>query len=76
VCDEAGSDEVLETKIQNLRGRIAELASIIHRLDQSGRDNATAQLLLSRKRAELDDVIKRGRSDAARSAPMVRPQRG
>jgi hypothetical protein len=63
MCDEASDSEV-----RTLRGQIA-------RLSQSGLDNATAQLLLSRKRAELEDLIKRGRADA-RSAPMVRPQRG
>jgi cell division septum initiation protein DivIVA len=65
-----------ERKIQNLRRRLAELGSTVRQLNQSGLDNATAQLLLSRKRAELEDLIKRGRSDAVRSAQMVRPQRG
>jgi hypothetical protein len=31
-------------------------------LNQSGLDSATAQLLMSRKRAELEDLMKRGRS--------------
>jgi cell division septum initiation protein DivIVA len=65
-----------ERKIQNLRRRLAELGSTVRQLNQSGLDNATAQLLLSRKRAELEDLTKRGRSDAVRSAQMVRPQRG
>jgi len=64
-----------ERKIQNLRRRLAELGSTVRQLNQSGLDNATAQLLLSRKRAELEDLMKRGRSDVTRSAQMVRSQR-
>jgi hypothetical protein len=52
----AVSDEV----IQALRRRIGELDQLARRLDQSGLDNARAQLLLSRKRAELEDFINRG----------------
>lgn len=44
-----------------LRRRIVELDQLARRLDQSGLDNAQAQLLLARKRAELDDFISRGR---------------
>jgi hypothetical protein len=51
------SDEL----IQALRRRIGELDQLARRLDQSGLDNARAQLLLSRKRAELEDFINRGR---------------
>ena len=83
VCDDLESDrmkilesKILESKIQALRGQLLELASTIWKLDQSGLGSARAQLLLSRKRAELEDLIKRGRSDAVRSAQMVRPQRG
>ena len=46
--------------IQALRRRISELDQLARRLDQSGLDNARAQLLLSRKRAELEDFINRG----------------
>lgn len=52
---------------------MAELSSVVRRLDQSGLDSARAQLLLSRKRAELDDFINRGVSDAS-TAQMVRSQ--
>jgi hypothetical protein len=69
VCDDIGEAENLARKIQTLRGQLA-------RLNRSGLDNATAQLKLSRKRAELEDVMKRGRSDAVRSAEMVRSRRG
>ena len=52
----------MEWKIQTLRGQLLELGSAIRQLHQSGLDSATAQLLLSRKRAELDDLMKRGRA--------------
>ena len=50
------------------------LDQLAGRLEQSGLDNARAQLLLSRKRAELEDFINRGRDVS--TAQMVRPQRG
>lgn len=65
----------LAWKIETLRGQLVELGSAVRQLNQSGLDSATAQLLLSRKRAELEDLIRRGRADA-RTAQMVRPQRG
>jgi len=55
------SDEPLEWKIQTLRGQLVELGSAIRQLNQSGLDSATARLLLSRKRAELEDLMMRGR---------------
>jgi len=55
----------LEWKIQTLRGRLLDLGSAIRQLNQSGLDSATAQLLMSRKRAELEDLMKRGRSSVA-----------
>ncbi len=57
-------EDPLRWKIQSLRGQLAELGSAIRQLNQSGLDSATAQLLLSRKRAQLEDLIKRGRADA------------
>lgn len=68
-------DGPLDWKIQTLRGQLVELGSAIRQLNQSGLDSATAQLLLSRKRAELEDLIRRGRADA-RTAEVVRSQRG
>lgn len=65
----------LDWKIQTLRGQLVELDSAIRQLNQSGLDSATAQLLLSRKRAELEDLIRRGHADV-RTAQVVRPQRG
>jgi len=52
----AVSDETMEA----LRRRITELDQLVRQLNQSGLDNARAQLLLARKRAELEDFINRG----------------
>lgn len=65
----------LDWKIQTLRGQLVELGSAIRQLNQSGLDSATAQLLLSRKRAELEDLIKRGCANV-RTAEVARPRRG
>src|SRR5438445_3162300 len=46
---------VSDEAIQALRRRIGELDQLARRLSQSGLDDARAQLLLSRKRAELED---------------------
>jgi len=43
------SDETIEA----LRRRVTELDQLVRQLNQSGLDNARAQLLLARKRAEL-----------------------
>ncbi|KRR24791.1 hypothetical protein CQ14_05455 [Bradyrhizobium lablabi] len=59
--------------IQALRRRIAELDQLARQLDQSGLDNARAQLLLSRLREELKDLTEAG--DVS-TAQMVRSQRG
>jgi hypothetical protein len=56
-------DDPLEWKIQTLRGQLLDLGSAIRQLNQSGLDSATAQLLMTRKRAELEDLMKRGRSN-------------
>lgn len=61
----AVNDEPLAWKIAALRGQVLELGSAIRQLNHSGLDSATAQLLLARKRAELDDLMKKGRSDAS-----------
>jgi hypothetical protein len=65
----AVSDETIQVleAIQALRRRIGELDQLARRLDQSGLDNARAQLLLSRKRAELEDFINRGQRCQHRS---------
>ena len=68
---------VSDETIQALRRRIAELDQLTRQLDQSGLDNARAQLLLSRKRAELEDFINRGqrcqhRSDGTTTTRITR----
>jgi hypothetical protein len=55
------NEEPLEWKIQALRGQIVDLGSAIRLLNQSGFDSATAQILLSRKRTELDDLMNEAR---------------
>jgi hypothetical protein len=55
----------LEWRIQTLRGQLLELGSAIRQLNQSGLDSATARLLMSRKRAELEDLMKRARSNVS-----------
>jgi len=59
------NDDPVEWRIQTLRGQLLDLGSAIRQLNQSGLDSATAQLLMSRKRAELEDLMKRGRSNVA-----------
>jgi hypothetical protein len=61
----AVNDDPLEWRIQTLRGQLLELGSAIRQLNQSGLDSATARLLMSRKRAELEDLMKRARSNVS-----------
>jgi hypothetical protein len=68
---------VSDETIQALRRRIGELDQLARQLDQSGLNNARAQLLLSRKRAELEDFINRGqrcqhRSDGTTTTRTIR----
>jgi hypothetical protein len=56
------NDEPLSWKIERLRGQLVDLGSAIRQLRQSGLDSASAQLLITRKRAELEDLISRTRS--------------
>ena len=63
----------MQWKVQTLRGQLVELGSAVRQLHQSGLDSATAQLLLSRKRAELEDLIKRDRADARAAEVARRP---
>jgi hypothetical protein len=61
------SDDPLPLRILELRAQIRELASAIQQLQRSGLDDATARLLIARKRAELDDLTRQ---------PHQRSQRG
>ena len=52
------NDDPLTWKIAELRGQLLELGSAVRQLNKSGLDSAAAQLLLVRKRAELEDLMK------------------
>ena len=57
-------------KLADLRGQIAELGSAIRQLRRAGMDSAPAQLLITRKRAELEGLLvggNRGKSGRAGS---------
>jgi hypothetical protein len=54
------NDEPPSLKISRLRGQLRELGAVVRQLHQAGRDSAAAQLLLTRKRAELEDALTRG----------------
>ena len=57
----SGLDAPVPLRIVALRGQIAELNAAIRQLHLAGLDNATAQLLLSRKRAELEGLMRPGK---------------
>jgi len=52
------NDEPTALRILTLRGQIADLGGAIRQLQRSGMDSATAQLLIFRKRAELELLMK------------------
>ena len=54
------NDEPPPLKLARLRGQLRELGAVVRQLNQAGNDSAAAQLLLSRKRAELEDALMRG----------------
>jgi hypothetical protein len=69
---------VSDDTVQILRRQLAELESVARQLNQVGLDSARAQLLLSRKRAELEDFINRGqrcqdRSNGTTATRITRP---
>ncbi|MBC9878545.1 hypothetical protein G8O24_14470 [Bradyrhizobium sp. INPA01-394B] len=49
-------------RILKLRAEILELGSAIRQLQREGLDDAAAQLLIGRKRAQLDHLVKKGGS--------------
>jgi hypothetical protein len=55
---DAGEMDPVPMRVGRLRAEIAELGAAIRQLRQAGMDSATAQLLLSRKRAELDGLLR------------------
>jgi hypothetical protein len=50
-------DGDLAFKLAELRGQISDLGGAIRQLQRSGLDSASAQLLISRKRAELERLM-------------------
>jgi hypothetical protein len=54
-------------KILVLRGEIAELGGAIRQLQRSGLDSASAQLLITRKRGELEWLMNRSSGSTATS---------
>jgi hypothetical protein len=52
------SDDPLPLRILELRAQIGELSSAIRQLQLSGFDAAAPRLLISRKRAELEDLTR------------------
>jgi hypothetical protein len=58
-------DGDLVWKLADLRGQIGELGSAIRQLRQAGMDSAAAQLLITRKRAELEDLMRRRTADGS-----------
>jgi hypothetical protein len=57
VPDEAG--------IVTLRAQLVELVSTVRQLQHAGRDSAAVELLLRRRRAELEDAMGRQRDQNA-----------
>jgi hypothetical protein len=53
------SDDPLPLRILELRPQIAELSSTIRQLRRSGLDDAAPRLLITRRRAELEDLTRR-----------------
>jgi hypothetical protein len=53
------NDDQLPLRILELRAQIAELSNTIRRLQRSALGDATPLLLMSRKRAELEDLTRR-----------------
>jgi hypothetical protein len=51
-------DEPQPLKILRLRAEIGELGGAIHQFRLSGMDSASAKLLITRKRAELENLLK------------------
>lgn len=65
--------EALPLRIVALRAEISELGAAIGQLRRAGLDNAAAQLLLARKRAELDGLVRRSLSEAAAPGKPAQP---
>ena len=67
-------DGDLAFKLAELRGQISDLGGAIRQLQRSGLDSASAQLLISRKRAELERLLSPRNSATVSSATHVPSQ--
>jgi hypothetical protein len=70
--DRSATDEPVALKILSLRGEIAELGGAIRQLQRSGLDSAPAQLLITRKRGELECLM--NRENGAKPKRIGRPR--
>ena len=59
-------------RILRLRAEILELGSAIRQLQREGLDDAAAQLLISRKRAQLDHLVKANSAGDRFNIPDIR----
>jgi hypothetical protein len=62
-------DDPIPLEIVRLRAEISELGGAIHQLRKSGLDSAAAQLLITRKRGELECLM---RSGGTTTTPTIR----
>lgn len=53
-----GMSEPVPLRIARLRAQIAELSAAIRQLRQAGLDNAAAEVLLVRRRVELEGLLR------------------
>lgn len=60
-----------ETSIPRLREELFQLASSVRRLQQAGLDSACAELLLRRRRADLEDAAQRYARSTARGCDLI-----
>ena len=67
-------DRDLAFKLAELRGQISDLGGAIRQLQRSGLDSASAQLLISWKRAELERLLSPRNSATTSSATHVPSQ--
>ena len=59
-------------RILKLRAEILELGSAIRQLQRAGLDDAAAQLLIARKRAQLDNLVKTNSPSDRLNIPDIR----
>ncbi|MBB4397676.1 hypothetical protein GGD62_006812 [Bradyrhizobium sp. ERR14] len=56
-----------------MRAEILELGSAIRQLQRAGLDDAAAQLLIGRKRAQLEQLVKTNAANRALNSETRRP---